>query len=378
MKYIPLILLGFFSPLAFVGCRDVSGPTAAAKLYRCPMHPTYTSNRPGECPICHMSLVAAEPEPAPATAAEKTPLFYRNPMNPDVTSPVPAKDEMGMDYVPVYAVESSTEAAVPGRGPVAVAADKEQWIGVRTSTVERRDLEVLVRASARVSYDPDLYAALAEHREALAARDRSGDPEGRARAESLVRASRLRLAQLGLTDKQMDAMSKQGGGGLLAGSGPRWVYAQIFEDEAALIKPGQRAELTSPAFPGRVLNGRVEAVDRVVDPATRTLRARVLVSDGESLLRPEMFLEAMVHVGLGRRLVAPKEALIDTGIRRLVYVKTAPGHYAPREVTPGREGENDVEVLTGLEAGEIVAASGNFLLDSESRLKSVVSDEKAR
>jgi Cu(I)/Ag(I) efflux system membrane fusion protein len=156
------------------------------------------------------------------------------------------------------------------------------------------------------------------------------------------------------------------------------VYAQIFEDEAALIRPGQRAELTSPAFPGRVLNGRVEAVDRVVDPATRTLRARVLVSDGESLLRPEMFLEAVVHVGLGRRLVAPKEALIDTGIRRLVYVKTAPGHYAPREITTGREGENDVEVLTGLEAGETVAASGNFLLDSESRLKSVVSDGKAR
>lgn len=378
MKTLLLILIGISAPLIFTGCRDASAPTAAAPLYRCPMHPTYTSHRPGECPICHMSLVAAEREPAPASAAEKKPLFYRNPMNPDVTSPVPAKDEMGMDYVPVFAVESSSGAAVPGRGPVAVAADKEQWIGVRTAPVERRDLEVLVRASARVSYDPDLYAALAEHREALAARDRSGDPEGRARAESLVRASRLRLAQLGLTDQQMDAMSKQGGGGLLAGSGPRWVYAQIFEDEAALIKPGQRAELTSPAFPGRVLNGRVEAVDRVVDPATRTLRARVLVSDGESLLRPEMFLEAVVHVGLGRRLVAPKEALIDTGLRRLVYVRTAPGHYAPREITTGREGENDVEVLTGLEVGETVAASGNFLLDSESRLKSVVSDGKAR
>lgn len=73
MKYIPLILLGFFSPLAFVGCRDVSGPTAAAKLYRCPMHPTYTSNRPGECPICHMSLVAAEPEPAPRRRRKKRP-----------------------------------------------------------------------------------------------------------------------------------------------------------------------------------------------------------------------------------------------------------------------------------------------------------------
>jgi Cu(I)/Ag(I) efflux system membrane fusion protein len=131
-------------------------------------------------------------------------------------------------------------------------------------------------------------------------------------------------------------------------------------------------DLTSPALPGKTLTGRVESLDRVVDPATRTLRARVRVADGADRLRPEMYLEAVIHVSLGKRLAMPKEAVIDTGLRRIVYVKTEPGHYSPREVTLGREGEDAYEVLDGVNAGDEVVASAQFLIDSESRLKAVV------
>lgn len=325
-----LILAGLLlaGAAVFTACRPGAAPTEVKKaLYHCSMHPTYTSDRPGECPICHMSLVPIEAAPVTGDAA-------------------PAMDDRAAVFVP---------------------ADKEQWIGVRTATVETRDLEVLVRASARVSYDPDLYAALAEHREVLAARDRGGE-----RADDLLRSSRLRLAQFGLTEEQMDRMARGGGAGLVAGTGPGLVYAQVYEDEAGVVKPGQTVDLTSPALPGKTLKGRVESLDRIVDPATRTLRARVRVLDGAERLRPEMFLEAAIHVSLGARRALTKEAVIDTGLRRLVYVKTGPGHYAPREVTLGREAEDAFEVLAGLEDGEEVVASAQFLIDSESRLKAVV------
>lgn len=327
MKFL-LFAFGLMTSAAlFSACAPASVSVDTKKtMYHCPMHPSYTSDRPGECPICHMSLVPIESSPAPVDA--------------------PAAGDRAAVFVP---------------------ADKEQWIGVRTATVETRELEVLVRASARVSYDPDLYAALAEHREVLSARDRGGE-----RAEDLLRSSRLRLAQFGLTDAQMDRMAREGGAGLLAGTGPGLVYVQVYEDEAGVVKPGQVVDLTSPALPGETLRGRVESLDRVVDPATRTLRARARVAEGASRLRPEMYLEAVIHVPLGRRRAAPKEAVIDTGLRRIVYVKTAPGHYAPREVTLGREAEDAFEVLAGLDDGDEVAASAQFLIDSESRLKAVV------
>lgn len=327
MKTLIFALSLMASAAVFSSCAPASAPVDVKKtMYHCPMHPSYTSDRPGTCPICHMDLVPIESPPESGEAP-------------------PAGD----------------------RAAVFVPADKEQWIGVRTSMVETRALEVLVRASARVSYDPDLYAALAEHREVLAARDRGAD-----RAEDLVRSSRLRLAQFGLTDAQMDRMAREGGAGLLAGTGPGLVYVQVYEDEAGVVKPGQTVDLTSPALPGKTLRGRVESLDRVVDPATRTLRARARVAEGAEQLRPEMYLEAVIHVPLGRRRAVPKEAVIDTGLRRIVYVKTAPGHYAPREVTLGREAEDVFEVLAGLDDAEEVVASAQFLIDSESRLKAVV------
>ena len=115
-----LVALLLAAPLA---CHR--GAQEAAQQYYCPMHPDYRSDKPGDCPICGMRLVPVEKKkeekPAPVAAApvERKILFYRNPMNPSVTSPVPTKDEMGMDYVPVYSDElRGTPGAVSGLAPV--------------------------------------------------------------------------------------------------------------------------------------------------------------------------------------------------------------------------------------------------------------------
>jgi Cu(I)/Ag(I) efflux system membrane fusion protein len=314
-----------------------SGPASsstsdAGVRYQCPMHPNVVSDRPGACPICHMDLVPMETTP------------------------------------------SSSTPAAEGRVPVAFPAEKEQWIGVRLATVEKRPLVRRVRASARVAYDPELYTALADYREALRAQEArgAGSPDARAQAESLLSAARLRLARQGFSTERLSA-DAAGDEDLLTGARP-WIYVEVYEDEAALVKAGQTVELTSPAFPGRTLRGRVDGVDSVLNAETRTLRVRARLAAGSPALRPESYLEAAILVDMGERTVVSKESIIDTGLRRLVYRRTSPGHYAPRTVVTGRESDEDVEILDGLAPGDVVAASGNFLIDSESRLKAVAGE----
>ncbi len=333
-----------------------------AVKYHCPMHPHYVSDKPGDCPICGMRLVPDDPTGTPPADPGKI-LFYRHPMRPEVTSPVPAKDEMGMDYVPVRAGDSAS-VPVAGQGVVDVGTERSQLIGVRVAPVEKKALFATVRASARVAYDPDLYTALEEYREAA----KSG-------AAAVARSAELNLRRMGLSKEQIRDFAGEDRPAtelLLGGKEGVWIYAQVYAYESDLVKPGQSVEVSAAAFPGRRWTGRVTAVDAVVDAESRTLRVRARVPDPEGLLRPEMYVDAALRSDLGSALAVPREAVTDTGVRRLVFVETGPGRYVPREVRLGREADGDVEVLSGLAAGEKVVVSGNFLIDSESKLKAAL------
>ncbi|NNN04561.1 MAG: HlyD family efflux transporter periplasmic adaptor subunit [Elusimicrobia bacterium] len=313
---------------------------------------------------------------AVAPAAEGKPLFYRSPMDPAVTSPVPMKDGMGMDYVPVYA-EKGPASAVSGQGNVVLSPEKKRLIGMKSEPVEFRDLAAIVRASGSVAYDPELYQAIAEYRESAQARDavkHSPYPDSRLRADALVRASQLRLRQLGLSEEQLSAVaaSTQPPTNLLFGvpGGSVWVYAQVYEYEIPLVKPGQTVEITSPASPGLRLHGVVKALDPILSSQTRTLKVRIEVPDPEGLLKLETYVDATIRAGIGRKLALPESALLDTGTRQLAYVDAGGGLVEPREVRVGLEADGYYEVLAGLKPGEKVVTSANFLVDSESALQS--------
>ncbi len=145
-----LLVLGLVA-----ACR--TGQAAAVVQYHCPMRPDYVSDRPGDCPICGMRLVPMEKEAAaaPAATADRKALFYRNPMDASVTSPVPAKDGMGMDYVPVYAEAAAEPAAggLPGMAAVQPAPAALRLAGVKTAVAERRTLSRSVRAVGLVTAD---------------------------------------------------------------------------------------------------------------------------------------------------------------------------------------------------------------------------------
>jgi len=153
--------------------------------------------------------------------------------------------------------------------------------------------------------------------------------------------------------------------------GTVWVYAQVYEYEIQMVKPGQRVELTATAYPGRKFHGVVKSLDPILSAETRSLRARIEVPNPEGLLTLQMYVDANILANIGRKLALPESALVDTGTRKIVFIDLGNGRLEPREVQVGRQAEGYYEVLSGVKEGEKVVTSANFLIDSESKLKAI-------
>ena len=150
-----------------------------------------------------------------------------------------------------------------------------------------------------------------------------------------------------------------------------WILADIYEDDISLVGTGQWADITLGAFPGKVFRARIDYVYPAMSGQTRTEKVRFSIPNPGMKLKPQMYSDVLINCSLGRRLVIPASAVIDTGMRRLVYVDTGNGNFEPREITTGVSTDTLVEVLKGLKPGDRVASEGTFLIDSESRLEGV-------
>lgn len=368
--------------------RLAAGPAAAtpprhAPKYQCSMHPQIVSDHPGTCPICQMPLTLVDDGThaiTPSARGERTPIFYRNPMRADVTSPVPAKDEMGMDYLPVYADDApegpAGESAVAGHAAFSLSRERQQLIGVRRGRIERRPLSRDIRAVGTVAYDPALYQAINDYRQALAGRARLQEalPDTREGSDAIARAAALRLRQLGLSEAQLRDIGRGGGdpSALLLPGATAWVYAQVYEYEIESVQPGQQVTVTVPSQAERAYRGTVAAIDPILDAATRTARVRVQVRNADGSLRPESFVTALIHVPTADVVAAPSDAILDTGRAQFVFVVEDGTRFTPRPVRTGREAGGWTEIVAGVEPGAEVVTSANFLIDSESRFRAAV------
>ncbi len=387
------------------------------------------------------------PNVSPETGAKQSecePMLYRHPMNPSITSKTPAKDEMGMDYVPVYppgCPGASVETSGPP-GTVVVDPTVVQTIGVRTTKVVRRDFSNPIHTVGRVTYDEDLLARLhpktegwveklfiSETGESVAKDDEllslyspqlvaseqeyllalkslkalknSPFRDIRHGARELVKTSRERLELLDVPAHQIRELERSGKimknlhihspvDGYVVHVGVRegqyvtpqtelymvadlrkvWVYADIYEYELPWVKVGDPAEIRLTAVPGRVFKGEVVYVYPYADAKTRTVKVRLEFANPDLVLRPELFANATIHTRPKKAVLAiPTEAVVRTGLKDHVFVVKGQGRFEPRTVVLGVPSNGMVDVLAGLSEGEEVVISGQFLIDSESKLR---------
>ena len=273
-------------------------------------------------------------------------------------------------------------AESPGKptGPtVMISPEKQQLIGVKTEPVEVRKLTKVIRASGKIAYDPELVITQEEFIQALKNEENTKDSPLQDvidRAKVLTEAARKKLMLLGMSDEQIAELknTKKADTALyLPSKGENvWAYVSVYEYEIASVKIGDTVDIEAVAYPGIVFTGTVKSINPVLDPMTRTNLARVEVANPESKLKPEMFVNASIKVDMGDKLAVPESAVLDTGIRKIVYLSREGGVLESREVKLGPKAEGFYEVIEGLSEGDIVVTSGNFLIDSESRLKSVI------
>lgn len=148
-----------------------------------------------------------------------------------------------------------------------------------------------------------------------------------------------------------------------------WATADIYEYEVPFVRIGQRVTFSLSYYPGKIYSGAISFIYPTVDPQTRTVKVRVQIPNPGYVLKPQMFADAQIHVNYGTQIVVPQEAVLDSGTAQQVFVVHDDGAFEPRKVTLGPVIDGNVAVLSGLKPGEVVVTSGNFLIDSESRLK---------
>jgi len=366
-------------------------------------------------------------------SSEQKPLFYRSPMDPNRTSPVPAKDEMGMDYVPVY--ETAT-ATVDGLTTVQISAERQQLLGLRSVAAAAGPIGASWKTTARVAADerkvrritlkfegfieklqgvlvgqavkkgqplatlfsPELLGAENEFVLAVQTDKATGG------SSALAETARTRLQLLDVPNRTIDALARGAkaprsytvtatASGIVTAAaaieGSRvvpgdalfeisdlsrvWVFADVRMPDLARVHIGMSATVSLTSLPGRSFPGTVNLIDPIVDAKTRTVRIRIAVDNPQGDLRPDLFGEVELHDEPHEGLRIPSDAVVDSGTMQVVFTVQPNGHFAPRAVKLGATMGEDVEVLAGLQPGDKVVTRANFLLDSESRLQSALS-----
>jgi RND family efflux transporter MFP subunit len=392
------------------------------------------------------AIAFRRPAGAPMTSAagDRKVLYYRDPMNPARTSPVPRKDEMGMDYVPVHEGGEGMQAAA-GPGAVYVDTRMAQSSGVRVEEVRVRRLNKVIRTVGHVTYDerrfhdvnskvqgwidklyvdftgkavrrgdplmaiysPALFSTQQDYLLALSNRDAlAPDSPLRTQADALVDGARQRLRYFDVPESEIRALERRGAAAKtltvrspidgyvveksvvqgaqvtpgmplfkIADLSNVWVLADIYEYELPWVRTGQQATVELPYAPGTTLEGRVTYVYPYLAGETRTVKVRIEVRHAGARieLKPDMYATVTIRSPIVRETVAvPEQAVIRTGERSVGIVALSGGWFEPRDLKLGVTADGYIEVLAGVRAGEQLVTSSQFLIDSESNLRSAV------
>ncbi len=358
--------------------------------YTCPMDTWVKQPDPGRCPVCGMDLLPVTKEELRTGVMR---IDHRRRQLIGLRTGVVERRDISVEIkaVGMVAYDESRIADV--------TLKYDGWI--ERLLVDTTGERVRKGQPLLTLYSPELYTAQQDYLLALAQTGTARDEASKARSEAIVRGARRRLELLDVPAGEIDRITKSGepsrtitirapaagvvvdknvvdGGAFkrgdrlyrIASIDRVWVEADIYEQDLPLVEVGQKAVVTLTHLPGKAFEGKVAFIYPYLDKGARTARARVELPNRDFALKPDMYANVTLQAGRGERLVVPESAVIYSGPRRIVFLDLPNDQLAPKAIEVGVKSGGYFEVLSGLEAGDRVVTSGNFLLSAESRLKS--------
>ncbi len=366
-----------------------------------PMHPAFKSDKPGKAPDCGMDLVPVYAEGGDPEGEM-----------PSGTTQITAQKQqlIGVQYGQVAFRPLVRTIRAVGR----VTYDETKITRIHTKfdgwikKVYLNFTGMLIRKGQPLFtiYSPELVSTQQEYLIALRGQKYLGDSpyaEATRGASSLREATLERLKLWDISDDQIEELEKTGNvkrdltlyspvnGFVLerkafenvrvtpdldlytiADLSTVWANAEIYEYEVPYVRLGQKATMSLSYFPGETFQGKVSYIYPQLDTMTRTLKVRLEFPNPEFKLKPDMYADIQLQIDYGTRLVVPQDAVLDSGTEQVVFVARGDGYFEPRKVEVGPKIDDSVVILNGLKAGEKIVTSGNFLVDSESRLKTAM------
>jgi len=431
-----ILSIGVLVSLVLSGCSKPAGKTAAdanVDYWTCTMHPSVHSKDPGKCPICSMDLVPVMKKVSNETTAKgNSGGMTDNGSNSmgSMTMPSP-NQESGKSTEFTVPVERQQQIGVS----YATVTKRPIQLSIRSVGMLEPDTSKMFDYVARVDgyvqelkvnspgqqvsqgqplitvYSPDLRSTEQELVNILNDRDRSGI--GRASNDQMIDATKRRLKLWNVSDQEIAELEKNrkpsdqlvlrspfdgvvnevmGRPGMNVKMGDKlvsvldlsnlWVWAEFYENEVGLLKQGQRIDVSLPAFPNQTFQGQIAVINPVIDAAKRTARVRIDIPNPKGQLRPGMYANVEVKIDDGEGLTIPVQAALPTGERMLVFLDRGQGKLLPRYVQVGRsfttfdgqQQESYYQVVNGVQEGDRIVSSANFLIDAESQVQGALKD----
>lgn len=374
-----------------------SKPVPSGVLYTCPMHPFILKEQPGTCPICAMELV-------------------RKVEGINLDQDLKGKQHVALSPTQQVMANLATVAAVVKpfsreincTGIVAFNQERQgkvsAWVAGRIDRLLAKSVGSVVRKGEPVAelYSVDLYNAQVQYLLAyktIKILNSSLSVTFPINTQMSLGDAYERLRQLGFRDEQFEKLQKVDKPSIMvpiyspfsgvvteklvregqyvnvgealfsiADLSRIWVELEVFESDFPFTKVGQDVVIHSRSYPGETFRGKVKLVYPFLDAKTRTVKLRVEIPNPGLKLKPEMYVQASIGVPMANSLVIPAGAVMDTGTRQVVWVESRTGVFLPREVKTGVRSGKEIQILSGLKAGEKVATTGGYLIDSEAQL----------
>jgi Cu(I)/Ag(I) efflux system membrane fusion protein len=394
--------------------------------WTCTMHPSVREKGPGKCPICSMDLVPVMKESAtPARSTKNAPqhdhaaMLAGKPTDSSTTSspshefvvPVERQQQIGVSFAAVEMKPLSHSVRAVGR---VVPETQRVWRVVSRTSAYVQELGVnapgeLVKKNQVLMklYSPELLTTQRELIDLLRSHDGTAKNTHSARGDfqRLIESAERRLRLWNVTDEQitkieqtrqaeesLPILSKVDGivqnlpvtqGASVAMGSPLvevadlsvvWVWGEFYQDELPMLQIGQEVTVTSSSYPGEKFRGQITLIDPFIDNVKRTGRVRLDIQNPDLKLKPDMYVDLVLDMDMGRSLVVPVSAIIPTGKRNIAFVDKGDGKLEPRVLELGGKFGDVYAVKSGLKEGERVVASANFLIDAESKIQGALKD----